>query len=104
MYAILITQGRIKNLEKLLDIIVDNNKLLIVDETFMEFVEEEEKYSLVKYVEKYPNLFILKAVTKFFGLPGIRLGYGLTSNNDIIEKIYNYKEPWTINSFCRYFI
>ena len=66
----------------------------------MEFVEEEEKYSLVKYVEKYPNLFILKAVTKFFGLPGIRLGYGLTSNNDIIEKIYNYKEPWTINSFA----
>lgn len=32
----------------------------------MEFVEEEEKYSLVKYVEKYPNLFILKAVTKFW--------------------------------------
>ncbi len=92
--------GKVKNLEKLLDIIVDNNKLLIVDETFMEFVEEEEKYSLVKYVEKYPNLFILKAVTKFFGLPGIRLGYGLTSNNDIIEKIYNYKEPWTINSFA----
>lgn len=57
--------GKVKNLEKLLDIIVDNNKLLIVDETFMEFVEEEEKYSLVKYVEKYPNLFILKAVTKF---------------------------------------
>ena len=50
--------GKVKNLEKLLDIIVDNNKLLIVDETFMEFVEEEEKYSLVKYVEKYPNLFI----------------------------------------------
>lgn len=92
--------GKIKNLEKLLDIIVDNNKLLIVDETFMEFVEEEDKYSLVKYVEKCPNLFILKAVTKFFGLPGIRLGYGLTSNKEIIEKIYNYKEPWTINSFA----
>ena len=92
--------GKVKNIEKLLELMSKHNKLLIVDETFMEFVEEEEKNSLVKYVEKYPNLFILKAVTKFFGLPGIRLGYGLTSNNDIIEKIYNYKEPWTINSFA----
>lgn len=92
--------GKVKNLEKLLEIIVDNNKLLIVDETFMEFVEQEEKYSLVKYIESYPNLFILKAVTKFFGLPGLRLGYGLTSNKEIIKKIYNYKEPWTINSFA----
>ena len=92
--------GKVKNLEKLLEIIVDNNKLLIVDETFMEFVEQEEKYSLVKYIESYPNLFILKAVTKFFGLPGLRLGYGLASNKEIIKKIYNYKEPWTINSFA----
>ena len=92
--------GKVKNLEKLLEIIVDNNKLLIVDETFMEFVEQEEKYSLVKYIESYQNLFILKAVTKFFGLPGLRLGYGLTSNKEIIKKIYNYKEPWTINSFA----
>jgi threonine-phosphate decarboxylase len=33
-------------------------------------------------------------------MPGLRLGYGLTSNKEIIEKIYNYKEPWTINSFA----
>ena len=57
--------GKVKDLNRLLDLMIENNKLLIVDETFMEFVEEEEKYSLVKYVEKYPNLFILKAVNKF---------------------------------------
>lgn len=92
--------GKVKNLDKLLNLMVENNKLLIVDETFMEFVGKEECYSLVKYVEKYQNLFILKAVTKFFGLPGLRLGYGLTSNKKIIERIYTYKEPWTINSFA----
>ena len=92
--------GKVKNLEKILELIIENNKLLIVDETFMEFVENEEQYSLIKYVEKYENLFILKAVTKFFGMPGLRLGYGVTSNKDIIEKIYHYKEPWTINSFA----
>lgn len=92
--------GKVKNLENLLELIIENNKLLIVDETFMEFVEIEEEYSLIKYIDKYDNLFILKAVTKFFGLPGLRLGYGVTSNKEIIEKIYTYKEPWTINSFA----
>lgn len=92
--------GKVKDLKEVLDLMVENNKLLIVDETFMEFVEKEENYSLVKYVSEYSNIFILKAVTKFFGMPGLRLGYGLTSNKEIIEKIYNYKEPWTINSFA----
>ncbi|MEG0844111.1 MAG: histidinol-phosphate transaminase [Romboutsia sp.] len=92
--------GKVKNLEDLLDIVVKNNKLLIVDETFIEFVENENEYSLIKYVDKCENIFILKAVTKFFGMPGLRLGYGVTSNKKIIEGIYTYKEPWTINSFA----
>ena len=92
--------GKVKNLDFLVDIIVKHNKLLIIDETFMEFVEDEAKYSLIKYIDKYENIFILKAVTKFFGLPGLRLGYGITSNKDIIKNIYKYKEPWTINSFA----
>ncbi|PBH01634.1 aminotransferase class I/II-fold pyridoxal phosphate-dependent enzyme, partial [Clostridioides difficile] len=73
---------------------------LIIDETFMEFVEDESKYSLVKYIESNKNIFIIKAVTKFFGMPGLRLGYGLTSNTEIMNKIYEHKEPWTINSFA----
>ena len=92
--------GKVKDLNELLDLMIKNDKLLIVDETFMEFVGEEEKYTLINRVEKTPNLFILKAVTKFFGMPGLRLGYGVTSNEQIIKNIYEYKEPWTINSFA----
>lgn len=92
--------GKVKDLNKLLDLMIKNDKLLIVDETFMEFVEEEEKYSLISRIEKTENLFILKAVTKFFGMPGLRFGYGVTSNIKIIKNIYEYKEPWTINSFA----
>ena len=92
--------GKVKDLNELLDLMIENDKLLIVDETFMEFVGEEEKYSLINKIEQTPNLFILKAVTKFFGMPGLRLGYGVTSNNQIINNIYEYKEPWTINSFA----
>lgn len=92
--------GKVKDLNELLDLMIKNDKLLIVDETFMEFVGEEEKYSLINRAEETPNLFILKAVTKFFGMPGLRLGYGVTSNKQIIKNIYEYKEPWTINSFA----
>ena len=92
--------GKVKNIEELLKIIIKYDKLLIVDETFMEFVYEEEHYSLIKYVEKYENIFIIKAVTKFFGMPGLRLGYGVTSNKKLIEDIYKHKEPWTVNSFA----
>lgn len=92
--------GKVKNIEELLNIMIKHDKLLIVDETFMEFVNKEENYSLIRYVEKYENLFILKAVTKFFGMPGLRLGYGVTSNEKLMEDIYRYKEPWTVNSFA----
>ena len=92
--------GKVKDLNELLDLMIENDKLLIVDETFMEFVGEDEKYSLINKIEQTPNLFILKAVTKFFGMPGLRLGYGVTSNKQIIKNIYEYKEPWTINSFA----
>lgn len=92
--------GKVKDLNELLDLMIENDKLLIVDETFMEFVGEEEKYSLINKIEQTSNLFILKAVTKFFGMPGLRLGYGVTSNKQIIKNIYEYKEPWTINSFA----
>lgn len=95
--------GKVYKLEQLLKVLSDNNKLLIIDETFMEFVEDEERYSLVKYIKDYPNIFIIKAVTKFFGMPGIRLGYGICSNKDLLQKIYEIKEPWSINTFADIF-
>ncbi|HEL4932278.1 TPA: aminotransferase class I/II-fold pyridoxal phosphate-dependent enzyme, partial [Clostridioides difficile] len=92
--------GNVQDLKELVHLLDKHNKVLIIDETFMEFVEDESKYSLVKYIESNKNIFIIKAVTKFFGMPGLRLGYGLTSNTEIMNKIYEHKEPWTINSFA----
>ncbi|MBY2478884.1 aminotransferase class I/II-fold pyridoxal phosphate-dependent enzyme [Clostridioides difficile] len=92
--------GNVQDLKELVYLLGQHGKLLIVDETFMEFVEDENEYSLVKYIESNKNIFIIKAVTKFFGMPGLRLGYGITSNTNIMDKIYEYKEPWTINSFA----
>ncbi|WP_432401700.1 threonine-phosphate decarboxylase CobD [Wukongibacter sp. M2B1] len=73
---------------------------LMLDEAFIEFVDYEEGNSLMEYLEDYDNLFIIKALTKFFAIPGLRLGYGLMSNLKIKESIIDKKEPWTINGLA----
>lgn len=92
--------GSVREIKKLLEFAEKEGKLLIVDETFIEFADSEKEISLVNMVEKSKNLFIIRAVTKFFGIPGIRLGYGISSNRELLQKMYDEKEPWTINSFA----
>lgn len=92
--------GLVRDIKKLLEFAEKEGKLLIVDETFIEFADSEKDISLVNMVEKSKNLFIIRAVTKFFGIPGIRLGYGISSNRELLQKMYDEKEPWTINSFA----
>lgn len=92
--------GSVREIKKLLEFAEKEGKLLIVDETFIEFADSEKERSLVNMVEKSKNLFIIRAVTKFFGIPGIRLGYGISSNRELLQKMYDEKEPWTINSFA----
>ena len=92
--------GSVREIKKLLEFAEKEGKLLIVDETFIEFADSEKDRSLVNMVEKSKNLFIIRAVTKFFGIPGIRLGYGISSNRELLQKDADEKEPWTINSFA----
>lgn len=88
--------GNTNDLSLLLEKSRENNVILFVDETFMDFTDE--KNSLLGKTSEYDNLFVLKAVTKFYSLTGIRLGYGF-GNEDLISKMWEIKEPWTINYF-----
>lgn len=75
------------------------NKLIIIDEAFIEFTGNREM-SFIKEVEEYKCLFLVRALTKFFALPGIRFGYGISSNKEIIEKMKKRQNPWNINCFA----
>ena len=55
-------------------------------------------------VNKYPNLVILRSISKEFGVPGIRLGYILTENKVIKNTIMKNLPIWNINSIAEYFI
>lgn len=71
--------------------------LLVVDECFLDFIKEPGKYSLKAQLPRYHNLFILKAFTKRYAMAGIRLGYGLCENQELLEKMTQVTQPWNIS-------
>ncbi len=73
--------------------------LVFVDECFIEMVPESNQ-SIISYVKKYENLFVLRSLTKSFALPGIRIGYAAASK-DIIEILQKIKIPWSVNSLAQ---
>ncbi len=70
---------------------------LIVDEAFIDFIPE---HSVLDAVAANPYLIVLRSLTKFYALSGLRLGYGVFPAT-LIESIRNYKEPWTVNSLAQ---
>ncbi|MCG1012011.1 threonine-phosphate decarboxylase [Tepidanaerobacter sp. GT38] len=86
-----------QDISVLLDILSDKKAYLLVDEAFMDFVDVDE--SMATFIEKYDNLMVLKSVTKFFALPGLRLGFVLACP-ELIKRFYTLKDPWNINTFA----
>lgn len=74
---------------------------LVVDECFLDFVKEPESFTLKEYLKEYDNLFILKAFTKRYAMAGIRLGYGLTSNRELLEAMRSVTQPWNVSSIAQ---
>lgn len=77
----------------------DHNKIIIIDEAFIEFASREYE-SFVSEVENYKCLMVVRALTKFYGMPGIRFGYGITSNHELKSKLEERQNPWNINVFA----
>ncbi len=79
----------------------EKNVLVFLDEDFVEFIDDAKRYSMAEYVTRYNNLFILRSLTKFFGLAGIRMGFGIASV-DIINALKRAKMPWTVNTLAMF--
>lgn len=71
---------------------------LFIDECFIEFISGWKEKTSALF--KSENIFILRALTKFFALPGLRLGYGICFDKKITEKINEMREPWSVNGFA----
>ncbi|WP_102272717.1 threonine-phosphate decarboxylase CobD [Cytobacillus massiliigabonensis] len=74
-----------------------NDCLMIVDEAFYDFLIDYE--SIVPYIGPYPNLLIIRSMTKMFAIPGLRLGY-LIAAPPVIEKLSDLQPQWSINALA----
>lgn len=88
------------DMRKILDICKKKGIFVMVDETYVEFAEDILKITSAPLTGYYNNLIILRGISKFFAAPGLRLGYAVCGNADLIKEINQRKNPWTINSLA----
>lgn len=87
-------------LESVIQKAARENIIVVVDEAFIDFLTEPDQYSVIKFLESYDNLVILKSMTKLFAIPGLRLGYALT-NKDLSLELEAKRDPWSVNYFSQ---
>ena len=83
------------SLEKL----VKNYKLVICDEAFLSITPNGENESLIPLTKEFDNLIVIRSLTKLFSIPGLRLGY-MISTSKICKNLNHLRDPWPLNSLA----
>jgi len=73
-------------------------KSWVIDEAFLEFVEDAENETLLPVVEEFPSLLIVRSLTKSWRIPGLRLGFLVTAGS--IDRLRRMQPPWSVNSLA----
>ncbi len=83
--------------EELVRLLESTNSIVVIDEAYFEFCSE----TMVKEINHYENLIILRTLSKAFGLAGIRLGY-MVANENLIEILNGVRSPYNVNYISQY--
>ncbi len=84
-----------KSIENLLT----NYKLVICDEAFISIVPGGENQSIIDLTKDYKNLIVIRSLTKFLGVAGLRIGYAIT-HSDRLSKWNEIRDPWPVNTLA----
>lgn len=84
-------------LERILERCAACDTLLVVDECFNDLLDAPEKHTLLGRVSAYSNLLILRAFTKSYGMAGLRLGYALCRDVELLERMRESGPPWAVS-------
>lgn len=75
---------------------------VMIDETYIEFASDIQLYSAIPLADTYDNLMVLRGVSKFYAAPGLRMGYGITSNMELRAHLKKHQNPWSLNSIAAF--
>ena len=78
---------------------LDKFDLVVIDEAFMDFLRPSQEQSLIPMVEKYPNLVVLRSLTKFYSMPGLRIGYAI-AHPERLQRWQKWRDPWSVNALA----
>lgn len=87
-------------LKKLIEAALAKNITVVVDESFLDFLSDASQYTCRSFLNSYPNLVIVCSLTKFYAIPGLRLGFCL-ANPELTRRLHNSKDPWNVNTIAQ---
>lgn len=92
-----------EDMMRFLDFCRNKKVFCVVDECFNEFLQEPERYSVLDAVRsgEYENVFLLKAFTKIYAMAGLRLGYGLCSSRQVLDRMNLVRQPWSVSTLAQ---
>jgi threonine-phosphate decarboxylase len=94
--------GKLYSKESVMDLVDfchKKNIIFSIDENYIEFAKEGEQNTVAGMVQEYENLFVIRSVTKFYGMAGLRFGYALAAST-LIDKLETRRQPWSINGLA----
>lgn len=74
-------------------------KWVVVDEAFMDFLPSDAQQSLIDRVGDHPNLVVVRSLTKFYSLPGLRIGYAV-AHPEHVQRWQQWRDPWPVNALA----
>ncbi|ADL04953.1 pyridoxal phosphate-dependent aminotransferase [Lacrimispora saccharolytica] len=92
-----------EGMAEILEYCRDHGIFCVVDECFNEFLQEPEQYSVLDLIGRggYENVFLLKAFTKLYAMAGLRLGYGICSQKEVLDQMNLIRQPWSVSSIAQ---
>ncbi len=94
-----------QDLLRLVDWAKAKNINIVIDESFADFAEESDNTLIVSNIlNSNPHLYVMKSISKSYGVPGLRLGVLASGNEDVIAKMKKDVAIWNINSFAEFYM